>query len=78
MPWTEAMDRELKDLIGMKLSSVQIANKMGLSKNSVVNRARRTGVKFYRSSYRLKIDTTGHRPFTARCREILREHGVML
>lgn len=78
MPWTEAMDKELQALSEMKLSSIQIAKKMGLSKNSVANRARRTGIKFYRSPYRLKIDTTGHKPFTPRCGEILRQHGVML
>lgn len=78
MPWTEAMDRKLQELSDMKLSSVEIARKMGLSKSSVANRARRKGIKFYRSSCRMKVDTTGHRPFTPRCGEILREHGVVL
>lgn len=76
MPWTESMDKELRDLSKTGLSRAQIARQMGVSKHSVMNRARRIGVKFYTSFRRL--DTSGHKPFTSRCAEIFRQHGVML
>lgn len=76
MPWTEVMDEELKELARMNLTRAQIAQKMGVSKNSVSSRSRRIGVKFYSSTRR--FNPSGHRPFSARCGEILREHGVML
>jgi biotin operon repressor len=78
MAWTEAMDAQLIELRRQRLNSVQIAEKMGLSKSQVKNRARRIGLTFNGCGPSLRGDTDGHRAADEKSAQLLREAGVWI
>jgi len=75
MPWTEKQVAELRSLWQQRLSSFEIAERMGVSRSAVKNRAAREGLRFLRQDSRMKQEDIGHIPATPRCGEILRAHG---
>jgi hypothetical protein len=80
MTWTPERDNILRKRWAEKKQSWEIADELGVSQKSVQGRAQRLGMRFERLKTRRKrpLFTGGHRPFTPRCAELLREAGVKI
>lgn len=80
MTWTAEKDEALRQYYHDHLPSWEIAEKLGVSQKSVQGRAQRLGMRFERSNIRHRrvLFSDGHRPFTPRCAELLREAGVKI
>lgn len=50
LEWSEAKDKQLRDLLALGLSSAAAAQRMGISKNAVVGRASRLGIVYGRTA----------------------------
>lgn len=50
LEWSEAKDKQLRDLLALGLSSAATAQRMGISKNAVVGRASRLGIVYGRTA----------------------------
>lgn len=74
--WTPELDAQLIALIRMRLTTREAAERMGMTRETVKKRSVKIGVRFGRWTRPQKaMGSDGHRPFTPRCGEILREHG---
>ena len=70
------MDDELRRLSDELLSCTEISRRMGVSKNAVFSRAKRTKVKL--KSRNKAFVQNGHRAADERSAELLRQAGVRI
>lgn len=79
--WTAEKDALLKSYWRKGLPAYEIAELIGASQAAVRGRADRLGIKFERQKTRARRankNGEGHKPFTDRCGEIMRAHGVKI